>query len=474
MNEKLKNISVIFENWAKEKPLSITLLPASGSNREYYRITGNTHICLGVYNVDRKENTAFISFTNHFLQHHLPVPEVYAQDLSNHIYLIEDLGDETLFSFLQKNKDNNPFSDNTIRLYEKVIQNLIQFQINGGKDLDYSLCYPRAAFDKQSMEWDLNYFKYYFLRLAKIPFDEQALEDDFQSLISYLLQAGCDYFLYRDFQSRNIMLQNGEIYFIDYQGGRKGALQYDLASLLYDAKAEIPQSVREQLLDYYIQQLKMYIPVDETSFKAYFYGYVFIRIMQAMGTYGFRGFYEKKAHFLQSIPPALANIEYLLKQAELPIKIPSLLQALQLLVESEELHKIAQEQTVLTISINSFSYRRNIPEDESGNGGGFVFDCRALPNPGRYDEYKQLTGKNKEVIEFLHKESEVTTFLNTVEALVCQSVDVYRNRKFQNLMVNFGCTGGQHRSVFCAENLSKRLQKRYPDVKVLVRHMEQE
>ena len=237
-------------------------------------------------------------------------------------YLQEDLGNLTLFDYLSRTRELEGFSEKIINVYKKVLLELPRLQITAGKGIDYSYCYPRAAFDKQSMMWDLNYFKYYFLKLAKIPFDEQALEDDFQNFSDYLLAAESDFFLFRDFQSRNIMLHDGKVAFIDYQGGRKGALQYDLASLLYDAKADIPQAVRNELLEFYLDELEKYIEIDRAEFKAYFTGYVLIRIMQAMGAYGFRGFYEKKEHFLKSIPFALENLSYLLENNNIPIKLP--------------------------------------------------------------------------------------------------------------------------------------------------------
>ena len=320
------------------------------------------------------------------------------------------------------------------------------------------------------MLWDLHYFKYYFLKLAQIPFDEQLLEDDFNAFADYLQQAESDYFLYRDFQSRNIMVTENGPAFIDYQGGRRGALQYDLASLLYDAKADLPHEVREELLDFYISKLKEKTNIDEHAFRDFFTGYVLIRIMQAMGAYGFRGFYEKKEHFLKSIPYAIENLKYILNNFSLPVKLPALMEALEQVTLSEKLQQISNS-TQLTISINSFSFRRGIPVDSSGHGGGFVFDCRCIHNPGRYDEYKSKTGLSPEVIAFFEKEDEMGAYLESVFTLADQSVQKYLKRGFKNLMFNFGCTGGQHRSVYCAENLALYLRKNYP-VKVELKHME--
>ena len=449
------------------------MLPASGSYREYCRLINSNRTVIGAYNSDIKENTAFLSFTSHFLKNNLPVPEVFAVSSDLKKYLIEDLGNVTLFDFLSTTREKEGFSENIISEYKKVLKLLPRIQIIAGKNLDYSVCYPRAAFDKTSMMWDLNYFKYYFLKLAKIQFDEQALEDDFQSFSDYLLSADSDYFLYRDFQSRNVMLKENGVYFIDYQGGRRGALQYDLASMLYDGKADIPQTVRQQLYDLYVAELKKYVKVNDTDFDSYFKGFVLIRIMQAMGAYGFRGFYEKKEHFLKSIPFALKNLEHLLNNVNLPVELPELFSVLNQLIHSEVLKEIGQTKSNLTITVTSFSYKNGYPADPSGNGGGHVFDCRAINNPGRYPEYKNLTGKDLEVQEFLEQKSEIAIFLNTAKTIVEQSVKIYLERKFTHLSVSFGCTGGQHRSVYSAEKMAEYLQNNFP-VNVVLNHREQQ
>ena len=449
------------------------MLPGSGSYREYCRLTSSSRTVIGAFNADVKENTAFLSFTNHFKINDLPVPEVYAVSADLKKYLLEDLGDVTLFDFLSEVREKEGFSENIIAQYKKVLKVLPKIQVVAGKDLDYSVCCPRAAFDKQSMMWDLNYFKYYFLKLAKIQFDEQALEDDYQAFCDYLLSADSDYFLYRDFQSRNVMLKNGGVYFIDYQGGRRGALQYDLASLLYDGKADIPQSVRQQLFDFYVSELKKYIPVNDKGFEAHFKGFVLIRIMQAMGAYGFRGFYEKKEHFLKSIPFALKNLGLLLEDVALPVELPELFSVLGQLAHSEVLKEIGQAKSNLTVTVSSFSYKNGYPADTSGNGGGHVFDCRALNNPGRYPEYNNLTGKDWEVQEFLEQKSEIGIFLNAAKVVVGQSVKTYLERNFTHLSVGFGCTGGRHRSVYAAEKMAEHLRNNF-SVNVVLFHREQQ
>ncbi|MCX6150835.1 MAG: phosphotransferase [Ignavibacteriales bacterium] len=471
--QKDKKLIILFEKWSGEKSLNITALPLSGSAREYYRITGRNKTAIGVFNSDKKENIAFLTFSKHFFSKGLRVPEIYCEDLKNNVYLIQDLGDTTLFSFLTAVRKDGGFPADLISFYKKVIEQLPLFQIIAGKDLDYSVCYPRSSFDQLSMMWDLNYFKYYFLKLAKVPFDEQHLEDDFRTFTDYLLQAESEYFLYRDFQSRNVMIYNGEPYFIDYQGGRKGALHYDLASLLYDAKADIPLPVRAELLHHYIETTGKLIPINELEFTQYFFGFVLIRMLQAMGAYGYRGFYERKEHFLKSIPFALRNLEWILNTVTFPVKLPTLLKVLRRMIDSEELKKYGETKATLnlTILINSFSYKKGIPEDKTGNGGGFVFDCRAINNPGRYDQYRSLTGRDQEVIEFLETESDVNKFLIDVYSLVDRTVENYQKRFFTNLMINFGCTGGQHRSVYCAEKLAKHLKDKF-DVKVKINHRE--
>jgi aminoglycoside/choline kinase family phosphotransferase len=444
-----------------------------GSGRNIVRLTSDRASAIGIlYNV-REENVAFLEFSRHFRKHGLPVPEIYAEDLNQGAYLEEDFGDTTLFEFLSNHRAGESIAPEVVEAYRKVVAVLPRFQVEAGRDLNYEACYPRASFDRQSITWDLNYFKYYFLRLAGIPFNEQALEDDFERLTNFLLSADCSYFLYRDFQSRNIMLREGQPFFLDYQGGRKGALQYDIASLLYDAKADLPPALRQQLLDLYLEKLSGFIALDRAAFLHYYYAYVYVRILQALGAYGFRGFYERKAHFLQSVPYALKNLRWLLHHVTLPVALPTLMEAFNAMLASERLQHIASEADNLTVRIFSFSFHRGLPKDESGNGGGFVFDGRSLPNPGREERFKALTGKDMPVIEYLNQQESVHQFLAGVMSLVEASVSEYQRRGFKNLMVSFGCTGGQHRSVYLAEQLAKRLRGRN-GVDVIVRHRELE
>jgi aminoglycoside/choline kinase family phosphotransferase len=441
-----------------------------GSGRKIIRLSAGARSAIGIlYNV-REENAAFLAFSKHFRKHNLPVPEIYAEDLDSGAYLEEDLGDTTLFEFLTKNRQGGIIAPQVVEAYRKVVAVLPRFQVEAGRDLDYTVCYPISSFDRQSIAWDLNYFKYYFLRLAGVPFNEHALEEDFSRLTDFLLSAPRDYFLYRDFQSRNIMLRDGQPHFVDYQGGRKGALQYDIASLLYDAKADLPPDLRQQLLYDYLRALEKFIPVNREAFLGHYYAYVYVRIMQALGAYGFRGFYERKAHFLQSVPYALKNLRWLLHQAELPIALPALMGAFQGMLASEKLQALASEADNLVVRVFSFSFHQGLPQDETGNGGGFVFDGRSLPNPGREERFKLLTGQDAPVMDYLNQQETVHQYFASVLSLVDASIASYQSRGFKNLMVSFGCTGGQHRSVYLAEQLAKRLRTK-PGVEVVLRHL---
>src|SRR6202140_583543 len=454
-----------------------------GSGRKIIRLSSDKVNAIGILYSVREENVAFLEFSRHFRRHGLPVPEIYAEDLSQGAYLEEDFGGTTLFEFLSDHRNGATIAPEAVAAYRKVVAVLPRFQVEPGRDLNYKVCYPRASFDRQSIAWDLNYFKYYFLRLAGIPFNEQALERDFSRLTKLLLSASRDYFLYRDFQSRNIMLRKilnvDQPFFLDYQGGRKGALQYDIASLLYDAKADLPPELRQQLLDHYLDSLAAFIDLDRAAFMQYYYAYVYVRIMQALGAYGFRGFYERKEHFLQSVPYALENLRWLLRNVELPIALPTVMEAFKTMVASEKLQgltskpeKYETKLEKLKVRIFSFSFHKGLPQDDSGNGGGFIFDARSLPNPGREERFKSLTGKDSSVIDYLSHQQSVDDFLANAKPLVDASVAAYQGRGFPNLMVSFGCTGGQHRSVYLAEHLAKRLREKEA-VEVVVRHREQ-
>jgi aminoglycoside/choline kinase family phosphotransferase len=471
------------------------------SGRTIVRLAGENASAIGIRHDVREENVAFLEFSRHFRRHGLPVPEIYAEALDQDAYLEEDLGDTTLFQFLSANRDGAKIAPAVLAVYRQVVEVLPRFQIQAARGLKYEVCYPRTSFDRQSIAWDLNYFKYYFLKLAGIPFSEQALEDDFARLTRFLLSAPRNHFLYRDFQSRNIMIRDGEPFFLDYQGGRKGALHYDIASLLYDGKADLPPDLRLELLDHYLEGLAAFVEISRDEFMYHYYAFVYVRIMQALGAYGFRGFYERKAHFLQSVPYALKNLGWLLQNVELPIPVPTLLGAFEGMVTSERLQRLSApseaevrdaapkkpatredegslhpplRKDMLTVRIASFSFHQGgPPKDDSGHGGGFVFDVRSIPNPGREERFKLLCGTDAPVIEYLREQASAQQFLAHAHSLVEASVKDYQRRGFRDLMVSFGCTGGQHRSVYMAEELARRLRA-MTGVEVIVRHLQLE
>lgn len=463
MTDHEKVLGELFVHWSGEEVRNFTVLAESGSDRRYYRISGTETDAIGAWNADGKENRAFIGLSDHFGKAGLPVPKVFSVHSNGQAYLQSDLGHTTLFGLLTEEGLSTRVKD----LYRQVVHWLPQFQVKGAEGLDPALCYPRKSFDRQSMLWDLNYFKYYFARLAGTGFDEQSLEDDFEKLIAFLSAAPSGFFMYRDFQSRNIMIAGNQPFFIDYQGGRFGPLQYDIASLLFDAKANLPNDFREELLSLYIAEASRLTSIDSHQFRKFYTGFVLIRILQALGAYGYRGFYQKKEHFLQSIPFALDNLNYLLSNHHPGFEFPELEKLLRSYIRNQTLRSYARPG--LTVRITSFSYKTGIPSDETGNGGGFVFDCRALPNPGREERFRKQSGLDPEVATWLNGQSETAFFLGNVYNIVDQAVENYIARGFQHLMVNFGCTGGQHRSVFSAEQLSRHLNQRFK-IKIQLEH----
>jgi aminoglycoside/choline kinase family phosphotransferase len=471
MNSYQKEITEIFRKYSGKNPDTLKALPSSGSNRLYFRVSVDKRMAIATINPDRAENEAFLYITHKLSGAGVNVPEIYALDLDKNIYLQQDLGDIDLFQLVTDGKQLS--SGNVTSLYKKVIDEMPAIQYKSVTDFDFSRCYPRHAFDRQSMHWDLSYFKYHFLKLAYTPFHEQKLEDDFNRFIDFLMEASSGFFLYRDFQSRNIMIQQDKVFFIDYQGGRKGALQYDLASLLLEAKTGLSPEIRMDLLDYYSLVFQEYPFFDRKLFLRYFPGFALIRILQAFGAYGYRGYFERKPYFLQSIPPAISTLKWLLANFEMGVKLPHLTETLLRMVDQPAFQMPVLSEDKLTVTLNSFSYRKGIPEDFSGNGGGFVFDCRALPNPGRLEEFRSKTGKDKDVIHFLQEKSEVQDYIDQVTKMVSASVEEYLNRRFEHLMVSFGCTGGQHRSVYCAEQLAVNLQKRFK-INIRLKHQELE
>jgi aminoglycoside/choline kinase family phosphotransferase len=468
----------LFKQHFGKPPVSILEIAGDGSARQMFRLVGDEmETAVGVVGPDADENRAFLTFSRAFKSIDLPVPQIYAVDEKAGIYLEEDLGETTLFDAVTQARRDDPGADfpaAVLPIYRRILEILPRFQVEGGKVVDYSLAYPRAAFDRQSILWDLNYFKYHFLKLAHIPFNEARLEKDFRRFATFLLGADTRHFLYRDFQSRNVMLRDGDPSFIDYQGGRRGALQYDVASLLYDPKVGMTEPVREELLDHYLTNLEQLLPVDRERFRQHFRGYVLVRIMQAMGAYGYRGFYERKPRFLQSVPQAVRNIERILETGFVSIELPELQSVFERICKATFLRK-KQAETLpgLTVHVGSFSYKGGYPDDTGGHGGGFIFDCRAIHNPGRYAEYVPLCGCDEPVRYFLEAQPEVEEFWGHVRGLVESHVGVWLTRGFASLSVYFGCTGGQHRSVYFAERLAAFLREHYPSVNVVLTHREE-
>ena len=454
-----------------------------GSNRIYTRETDETgKTIIRVVGTNRDENRAFIYMSRHFSQLGLPVPKVLWVSEDEMSYTQEDLGDTLLFDAIKHGRETGNFNETERTLLERTLRALAHIQIEGARDFDWSKCFPIPAMDERSIRWDLNYFKYCFLKGTKIEFSEPALENDFDRLVFNLLAressglSTFDFrlstFLYRDFQSRNVMIKDGKPYFIDFQGGRKGPTQYDVASFLWQAKANIPASLREELIDAYLDELEKieisthHSPItNRDSWKESLKHFVLLRTLQVLGAYGYRGYFERKPHFLESIPNALINLEEIFTQnPELQQEYPTLFLLSKYLPRTTVERRSTDGQSqcqALVVTIYSFSFKRGIPADESGNGGGYVFDCRSTHNPGKYDEYKALTGLDQPVIDFLEKDGEILTFLNSVYALVDHHVERFLERGFDHLQVAFGCTGGQHRSVYCAEHLALHLKEKY-------------
>ncbi len=470
------NIQDFFLSLNKGAIKDFEKLPRSGGDRIYFRIVTDKATFIATYNENIKENTAFLHFTDHLKKAGAPLPEIYAIHPDKTMYLQEDLGTESLLDNLEK----HGYNDYVYTLFQKSLKALALLQIKGDKDFDYDYCITSKEFGKQAIMSDLLYFKYYFLDTLKIPYDKERLIDDFEALSTYLTHVKNKYFMFRDFQSRNIYIKNDEVHFIDYQGGMKGALQYDVASLLWQAKANLPDDWKNSLLEYYMDCVSeiLNIKLDRLRFISQYNGYVLIRLLQVLGAYGFRGVFERKAHFLISIPLALTNLKWFLENKETGIALPEFEGILNAIVQAEVINRFkpvrAGESTPLVVTINSFSYlKRGYPADVADNGGGFVFDCRGMHNPGRYEEFKSLTGRDKPVIDFLEQQSRMPEFLNSVYNLVDISVEDYIRRSFSSLMVNFGCTGGQHRSVYAADALTRHLRNKF-NVKIDLHHLEQD
>ena len=461
-------LKVLYKQYVGSEPEEVVEMPASGSNRRYFRLKGDQTL-IGVLGECVEENKAFLYMDRHFVSKGLPVPKVLAQSDDCMAYIQEDLGDTILFNSIEKGRKTRVFSDEEKKLLSATIKQLCEFQFLGADGMDFSYCYPAPEFNRRSIFWDLNYFKYCFLKATGIEFSESKLEDDFQRLADVLLRSSSATFMYRDFQSRNVMIKDGKPWFIDFQGGRKGPFYYDVASFLWQAKANFPDSLREQLIDEYIEALRKYKPVDKNYFHSQLRHFVLFRTLQVLGAYGFRGYFEKKPHFMQSVPFAINNLRNLLKKPY--VEYPYLNQLLNELVNMTQFTDEIRKHS-LTVKVMSFAYKKGIPNDPSGNGGGYVFDCRAVNNPGKYDRYKPFIGLDQPVIEFLENDGEILTFLDHAYALVDATVKRYMERGFTNLMICFGCTGGQHRSVYSAQHTAEHIYKKF-NVKVELVHREQ-
>lgn len=467
----MKQLEELFVQYKHSAPKSIEELPSSGSNRRYFRLTADDDsTIIGVMGTSEDENVAFVKIAEHFLRQGLPVPEVYGMSEDKKFYIQQDLGDNILFKMTEKGRTCGSFSNEEREMLRKTMAKLPALQFLGAEGLDFNVCYPQPEFDERMISFDLNYFKYCFLKATGIEFSEIKLEDDFRRMSDILMRSTSATFLYRDFQSRNVMFYNNEPYFIDFQGGRKGPIYYDVASFVWQAKANYSEELREELLKTYLDALRQYMPVDETYFRQQLRHFVLFRTLQVLGAYGFRGYFEKKPHFLQSVPYAMDNLRRLLRE---PFKeYPYLSQILNELTQMRQFYEMTPERK-LQVKIYSFAYKKGIPNDMTGNGGGYVFDCRAINNPGKYEHYKHFTGLDKEVIKFLEDDGEVFKFLDNAYQLVDAHVQRFIERKFTNLMVSFGCTGGQHRSVYCAERLAEHLSKKF-DIKIKIIHREQD
>ena len=464
-----EELQKLYQEYTGVPAENITELPSSGSNRRYFRLTG-VKTLIGVSGTSVEENDAFLYMAAHFRKSGLPVPEVYIVSEDKGYYLQEDLGDILLFHAIEKGRATSVFSEEEKELLRKTVRLLPAIQFAGADGFDFSRCHPQPEFNQRSILWDLNYFKYCFLKATGMEFQEDKLEDDFQKMSDVLLRSSSATFMYRDFQSRNVMISQESPRFIDFQGGRRGPVLYDVASFLWQAKANFPDNLRRKLAEVYRQALQAYCPIDAADFENQLRLFVLFRTIQVLGAYGFRGYFEQKPHFLESIPYAIANLQALLEEPY--PEYPYLCEVLKTMAGQKQF-AAACNRRKLTVRVMSFSYRKGIPEDPSENGGGYVFDCRGVHNPGRYDRYKPLTGRDEPVIRFLEEDGEILRFLEHTDALVDAHVERYLERGFTHLQVCFGCTGGQHRSVYSAQHTAEHLHRKY-GIRVELIHREQQ
>ena len=466
---ELHEIQSLFEWFTGEAANAVEELPSSGSNRRYFRVKGDTRTLIAVKGTCREENVAFWTIASDFREKGLAVPKVFAHSDDFMYYLQEDLGDDILFKRLSSGREKGDYSVEEKDILLRTMRALPPLQFEGAKGLDWSACFPQPEFDERMISFDQNYFKYCFLKATGVEFSEIRLDEDFKRMSAILMGSMSDTFLYRDFQSRNVMLVDDRPYFIDFQGGRKGPVYYDVASFVWQAKANYSDNLKTELVDAYLDALKEYMPVDREKFIGTLRHFVLFRMLQVLGAYGFRGYFEKKPHFLQSIPYAIENLRKLL--AEPFVEYPYLSGLLKEITELKQFRDMRQD--VLEVQIYSFAFKKGIPNDISGNGGGYVFDCRAIENPGKYEHYRHFNGLDREVIDFMEKEGGVFRFMDNVYSLADAHVQRYMERKFTHLMFCFGCTGGQHRSVYCAQHLAEHIATGF-NVRVKLYHRELE
>ena len=464
----MRQLTELFTKHTGKTNPEIEALPLSGSNRRYYRLKQDDVSIIGVHGESKDENHAFIEMSRHFHQMGLNTPELYAVSEDEMFYIQEDLGDTILFDVIKAGRATGVFGTDEKALLHKTIAKLADFQVIGAKGFDFNVCFPQPEFNRRSVMWDLNYFKYNFLKTTGMDFQEDLLENDFELMADNLLEDDSDTFLFRDFQSRNVMLVAGEPHFIDYQGGRRGPVYYDVASFLWQAKANFSSELREELIETYIESLSKHRTVDKAQFMDRLRQFVLFRTLQVLGAYGFRGYFEKKPHFIQSIPFALSNLRELMTTEF--TEYPYLCEVLRQMVDLKQFADTQKRD--LRIRVYSFAYKKGIPYDTSGNGGGYVFDCRAINNPGKYERFNNSTGLDEEVIRFLEEDGEMKLFLDHIFPLVDSHVKRYVERKFTDLMVSFGCTGGQHRSVYAAQKMAEHISKQF-GVRVSLIHREQ-
>jgi len=476
-------VKEVFSTYSKDTITAIDKLPQAGSERHYFRIHTAGKNYIATYGANIQENESFIYFSEHFKKKGLATAQILAVNETKDIYIQEDFGDTSLLNKLEELGYVEP----VYNLYKASLEQLALLQVKGHEGLDYKKCLTNTSFGKQAIMADLLYFKYYFLDALRRPYDKQKLIDDFEALSNYLSHTEYKFFMFRDFQSRNIMVTPAalegtaeKVHFIDYQGGMKGAPQYDVASLLWQAKANLPDDWKQHLLDDYINAFEIIVKetVDREVFKSQYNGYVLIRLLQVLGAYGFRGLFERKAHFLTSIPLALQNLKWFVNNQSTGIAVPEFKKVLELCISDAVLEEFtpvqADENTPLVVSINSFSFiKTGYPKDETVNGGGFVFDMRGILNPGRFEDYKLLSGLDKPVKDFLEQQTKMPEFLNSVYSIVDISVEDYIKRGFDSLVINFGCTGGQHRSVYAAEAVARHLRNKFK-VKIVLEHHNKE